>query len=89
MSLRTQRELSRESTLEFFGFDQEVEAQRRLNEEESGMDNIFGSQVPFSSPQMDGAQGGRPFGGGQSPQSVQGNVKPKTSTNAPSTKKSE
>jgi hypothetical protein len=89
MSLRTQRELSRESILEFFGFDQEVEAQRRLNEEESGMDNIFGSMVPFSSPQMDGAQGGRPLGGGQSPQSVQGGVKPKTSTNAPSTKKSE
>jgi len=87
MSLRTQRELSRESILEFFGFDQEVEAQRRLNEEESGMDAIFGSMVPFSSPQMDGAQGGRPFGGGQSPQSVQGTVKPKTSTNAPSTKK--
>jgi hypothetical protein len=87
MSLRTQRELSRGSILEFFGFDQEVEAQRRLNEEESGMDAIFGSMVPFSSPQMDGAQGGRPMGGGQSPQSVQGNVKPKTSTNAPSTKK--
>jgi len=87
MSLRTQRELSRESILEFFGFDQEVEAQRRLNEEESGMDNIFGSQVPFSSPQMDGAQGGRPFGGGQSPQSVQGGVKPKTPTNNPSTAK--
>lgn len=89
MSLRTQRELSRESILEFFGFDQEVEAQRRLNEEESGMDAIFGSQVPFSSPQMDGAMGGRPFGGGQPPQSVQGSVKPRTSTNAPSTKKSE
>lgn len=87
MALRTQRELSRESILEFFGFDQEVEAQRRLNEEESGMDAIFGSMVPFSSPQMDGQQGGRPVGGGQSPQSVQGQVKPKTSTNAPSTAK--
>jgi hypothetical protein len=87
MSLRTQKEISRESVLEFFGFDQEVEAQRRLYEEESGLDKIFETQVPFSSPQMNGQQGGRPFGGGQAPQSVQGGVKPRTATtNSPSTK---
>jgi hypothetical protein len=93
MNLRTQKELSRESILEYFGFDQEVEAQRRLFEEESGLDAIFGTAVPFDSPMnavgngQFGQQGGRPPGGGQSPQSVQGSVKPRTSTNAPSTKK--
>lgn len=88
MSLRTQNELSRESVLEYFGFDQEVEAQRRLYEEESGLDKIFETQVPFSSPNMGqpfDQQGGRPPGGGQSPQSVQGGVKPKTGSNNPST----
>lgn len=90
MSLRQQKELSRESTLEFFNFDQAVEAQRRQYEEESGLDQTFGTQVPFSSPDLNGnaampGAGGRPFGGGQSPQSVQGGVKPKTSSNNPST----
>lgn len=75
MALRAQKELSRESTLEFFGFDQEVEAQRREYEDVSGLDDVFGTQVPFSSPalgndgpvpppQLTGAQGGRPRGGG-------------------------
>lgn len=94
MNLRQQKELSRESILEYFGFDQAVEAERRIFEEESGLDAIFGTSVPFDSPlnQMGGGAppfgaGGRPPGGGQPPQSVQGSVKPRTSTNAPSTKK--
>lgn len=75
MALRAQKELSRESALEYFGFDQEIEAQRREHEEESGLDRTFGTQVPFSSPalnsggtpppQITGPMGGRPTGGGQ------------------------
>lgn len=75
MALRTQKEISRESILEYFGFDQGVEAQRREYEEESGLDDIFQTKVPFDSPQnaggtpppppaVTGAQGGRPTGGG-------------------------
>lgn len=84
LALRTQKEISRESTLEYFGFDQAVEALRREIEEER-YDDIFGTIVPFSSPgqggeggeggeppQVSGARGGRPKGGGESPQSPQG-----------------
>lgn len=72
MTLRTQKELSRESTLEYFGFDQSVEALRREFEKEE-FDDIFGTIVPFSSPDQGGApDGGRPPGGGDSPQSVEG-----------------
>jgi hypothetical protein len=79
MALRTQKEISRESILEYFGFDQAVEAQRREFEEESGLDAVFGTQVPFDGQggggnaggtpppppaSVSGAQGGRPTGGG-------------------------
>lgn len=80
MALRAQKEISRETILEYFGFDQAVEAQRREFEEESGLDDVFGTQVPFDGqggqpvqnaggtppppPQVTGAQGGRPTGGG-------------------------
>lgn len=85
MNLRTQKELSRESILEFFGFDQEVEATRREHEAESGLDDLFGTRVPFDSPLhgppgVTGFQGGRPQGGGQPPQSPQG----QTQNRAPS-----
>lgn len=81
LALRTQKELSRKSLLEFFGFDQEVEAQRRETEAEQ-YDPIFKTVVPFSSPalngdaapegevvapQVTGARGGRPAGGGEPP----------------------
>lgn len=85
LSLRTQKELSRETTLDVFGFDQAVEAQRRQNEEELGYDDIFQTAVPFNgggdagSPQMNGAMGGgRPPGGGTTPQSPQKQSQPKT-----------
>ena len=72
LALRTQKELSRKSLLEYFGFDQEIEAQRRQIEEDA-YDPIFKTQIPFSSPALDtplapqvsGAQGGRPVGGGE------------------------
>lgn len=67
-------DLSRHSFLEFFGFDEEVEAQWKLHEEESGLDDIFQTHTPFDSPLNGnaggmppgafGAQGGRPTGGG-------------------------
>lgn len=102
MALRTQKELSRETTLEFFGFDQAVEAQRREFEQESGLDTIFQTAVPFSSPMnngmqgpnggpvapgVSGAQGGRPAGGGTTKKSPQRQTKPKTSSGNPSTKR--
>lgn len=98
LALRTQKELSRESTLEYFGFDQATEALRREFEEEN-FDDIFQTQVPFSAPGMPGGQGaegqgeeppqvsggrgGRPKGGGDSPQSVDGQVKGRTAKGNP------
>lgn len=52
MELRAKNELSRETTLETVGFDQDVEAVRRLNESESGMDDVFETAIPFNSPEM-------------------------------------
>lgn len=83
MNLRTQKELSRESALEYFGFDQATEAVRRKVEEVK-YDDTFQTQVPFSAagpggpaPAGDGkppaaqgpngAKGGRPAGGGKPP----------------------
>lgn len=87
MALRTQKEISRESTLDYFGFDQATEAQRREMEEER-FDDIFQTQVPFSAggapgqpggevedPSISGARGGRPKGGGDSAQSPQAQTK--------------
>ena len=98
LALRTQKELSRESTLEYFGFDQATEALRRELEEET-FDDIFKTQVPFSASgmpggdgaegkeeepaQVSGARGGRPKGGGDSPQSVDGQVKGRTAKGNP------
>lgn len=78
LALAARKDLSRESELEFFGFDQAVEAQRKLNEAESGLDEVFGTAIPFDSPQNAGgmppgafgAQGGRPTGGGQPTQNA-------------------
>ena len=79
MALRTQKEISRETILEYFGFDQAVEAQRREFEEASGLDDVFQTAVPFDGQggggnaggtpppppaAVSGAQGGRPTGGG-------------------------
>lgn len=95
LALRTQKELSRESTLEYFGFDQATEALRREFEEEV-FDDIFKTQVPFSaagpgaegqgegeSSQVSGARGGRPKGGGDSPDSVDGQIKPRSGKGNP------
>jgi hypothetical protein len=68
MALRTQKEISRESTLEFFGFDQGAEAMRR-ELEELLYDDIFQTQVPFSAAGPGGAppaaQGGNGAAGGR------------------------
>lgn len=100
MATRNTKDLSRQSWLEFLGFDQEVEAQRRELEEEL-YDPIFQTAVPFNSPanggppppggaaeppQVSGGRGGRPVGGGQSKQSPQGQAKPRTAGGNPSTK---
>ena len=99
MALRTQNELSRETILEYFNFDQEAEAQRREYEEESGLDDIFKTKVPFASPIQDnpnggpiapavsGAQGGRPAGGGATPNSPQAKTKPAAPSGNKSTRK--
>jgi hypothetical protein len=84
MNLRTQKEISRETILEYFGLDQATEAMRRELEEQL-YDPIFQTQVPFSAaggqpPAAQGAagaQGGRPAGGGQ-PASNATKTTPKT-----------
>lgn len=87
LTLRSTNEISRESTLEYFGFDQTVEALRRELEADR-FDDIFKTQVPYSAanpqqvgdqpPQVTGQQGGRPAGGGDGNQSVQGQVRGRT-----------
>lgn len=57
IQLRSMNELSRASTLEYFGFDQAVEAMRRTWEDESGMDDTFQTMVPFGSPGVGGNSG--------------------------------
>lgn len=90
MSTRNSKDLSRETWLEFLGFDQSIEAQRREMEEVE-FDPIFQTAIPFNSPannappQVTGGQGGRPPGGGSSPGSPEGTVKPRTDSGAPST----
>jgi len=89
MSARQSRDLSRESFLETFGYDQAVEA-LRMEREQDMYDDIFQTSVPFTAPpgggqqqapaQVTGAQGGRPPGGGQPSRSAQSSVKPKTAT---------
>ncbi|MDQ3432335.1 MAG: hypothetical protein M3467_08970 [Actinomycetota bacterium] len=98
MSLRTQREVSRETILEYFGLDQSAEAQRMENEEEF-FDDIFRTQIPFASPGQGGAptpndtpeapgvsgsRGGRPVGGGRTAESPAKQAAPKTARGNPS-----
>jgi hypothetical protein len=89
VGLRTQREISRETILEQFGLDQATEALRMEHEEEF-YDDIFKTQIPFAAPgqggpdggdttdtgdpKANGAQGGRPLGGGKPSQDT---TKPK------------
>lgn len=91
MSLRTQREISRETILEQFGLDQATEAMR-MEHEEKVYDDVFKTQIPFAAagvgnpngpgvdtgdPQQNGKQGGRPLGGG-SPSQDATKAKPKS-----------
>jgi hypothetical protein len=86
MNLRTQKEVSRETILEYFGLDQATEAMRREMEEQV-YDPIFQTEVPFNggqpgpgqqgSPGANGAAGGRPPGGG-APTKDATKVRPKT-----------
>lgn len=66
LKLRAQGDISRETQLEEFNYDQEIEYIRRKREKAT--DPVFKSQVPFSSPESNpfqtGTQGGRPAGGG-------------------------
>jgi hypothetical protein len=63
IQLRTMNELSRESTLEYFGFDQAVERMRRILEDEGGADDDFQTIVPFNSPDNNGTGKGAASGG--------------------------
>jgi hypothetical protein len=47
LALRTQREISRDTILEYMGLDQATEAQR-LEVEDAFYDDIFKTQIPFS-----------------------------------------
>ena len=57
MQARTTGDLSRESFLDYFGFDQEVEAMR-VTLEDQKYDEIFQTRVPFDSPSNNDARGG-------------------------------
>jgi hypothetical protein len=63
LALRTTKDLSRETALEFFGFDQAAEAMRRTNEERK-FDDIFQTQIPFSATSPTGGGGSGPDGNG-------------------------
>lgn len=66
LQLRDRGDISRETELEEFQLDQEIEYVRRKREK--GIDDVFQSSVPFSSPVSNpfttGNAGGRPPGGG-------------------------
>lgn len=66
MQLRDRGDISRETQLEEFNYDQEIEYIRRKREK--AVDPVFQSSVPFSSPNANpfqtGGTGGRPQGGG-------------------------
>lgn len=57
---RNTRDLSRESYLEYLGFDERIEAER-VQWEKDNMDDIFESEVPFNG---NGGNGDDPSGGG-------------------------
>jgi hypothetical protein len=73
LELRQMNEISRDSTLEYFGFDEAIEAQRR-EEEAQVYDDIFKTQVPFNSPNpgMGAGAGAAPGIPGQSDLPKQG-----------------
>jgi hypothetical protein len=100
MAARQSRDLSRESFLESFGFDQAVEHQRIVREADL-YDDDFQTAVPFTAgaggdpakvgdgqggapSAVTGAQGGRPVGGGSPKKSAQSQVKKRTASGAPS-----
>lgn len=102
-SLRTQREISRETILEYVGLDQATEA-LRMEIEEEFYDDIFKTSIPFNSPmnqpnaQMDGdsKSSGSPQAdgakggrpvGGGKPSNNTTKVQQKTPNGNPSTKK--
>jgi hypothetical protein len=130
LALRTQREISRETILEYFSLDEATEAIRMQMEAEV-FDDIFKTQIPFAaagvgntpppadgqggqpakpnepaptggtgkqktatpngtpeSPNVSGARGGRPRGGGTSAQSPQAQTKPRTPNGNPRTGRS-
>jgi hypothetical protein len=83
LQLRDRGDISRETELEEFNYDQEVEYTRRKREK--GIDPTFGSSVPYSSPGTNpfttGNAGGRPAGGG----GVGNDSTPAAGGNAPTT----
>jgi hypothetical protein len=76
LALRTQREISRDTILEYLGLDQATEAQR-LELEEQIYDDIFKTQVPFS------AQPGQPTSGAPATDDGTGQQAPGTPNGTP------
>ena len=54
LAARARNDLSRRTFLETHGFDHDVEQDRMRDEEESGANEIFGTQEPFSTPNQNG-----------------------------------
>jgi hypothetical protein len=75
LALRTQREISRDTILEYMGLDQSTEAQR-VDLEGKIYDDIFMTQIPFAAP----GAGGAPAAGPNTP------VAPAKKTAAPAKK---
>jgi hypothetical protein len=90
LSLRTQREISRETMLEYFGLDEATEA-LRMEMEAEVFDDIFKTQIPFSAqgvgntpPPADGGNGGTPKPPPEpAPTGGAGKQKPPTPNNTP------
>jgi hypothetical protein len=69
LSLRTQREISRETILEVLGLDQSAESQR-VQVEADTYDGVFRTHIPFDGAPGDpkgGGGAGAPSGGGEAP----------------------
>lgn len=65
IELANRGDLSRDTLLSEFDFDEDEEARKRTRAKENGMDEIFQTAIPFSSPQA------QPFGGAPKPQAPQ------------------
>lgn len=80
LTLRTQRELSRDTILEFLGLDEATEAQR-LEFEDEYYDKIFRTVIPFAAPGAGGAPQDQQGQNGQGESDKPGATQPQETPN--------